>query len=219
MKGLAKKLFLPLIVAGALALPKIANAQEEEFKQKGWLGLGVGTYNGNSKEMKDVYGTITRFRISGCRDFSENFRFESALSYASKSGQPYEYVYGDADLSSSSKVSMFGVELLAKYAFRGSGADFFIGGGGTMIFFKEKLEMTLYYDGESESANAEVSKNVFGPILVLGVDIPVNKNKTTVLYGELSGRSAKIPGAFGKDVDIGGYALEVGIRFNTFTEK
>ena len=167
--------------------------------------------------MEDIYGTMTRFRVSGCRDFSRNFRFDIGLAYQKKDGQPYEFIYGDVEsFESSSQISLLQLEFVPKYAFRGTSVDFFIGGGLAFISMKEKIELSAVIDGEYMHASDEVSKSAAGLILVLGVDVPVNQTKTTVLYAELSGRSAKIEGALGDELDIGGGVFEVGVRFNTF---
>ena len=216
-----KKFFLIGFILFALFLVMgCGNCYGQEtttFHQKGWLGVGIGMYNGSEETMKDIYGTMTRFRVSGCRDFSKNFRLDIGMAYQKKDGQPYEFYYGDVqNFESSSEISMLQSEFVAKYAHRGTSADFFVGGGLVFISFKESIEISAVINGQYMSASDEVSKSAVGLIFVLGVDFPVNQARTTVLYAELSGRSAKIEGALGNEVDIGGGVLEVGVRFNTF---
>lgn len=215
MKGLIKKILAPIVVSAAILIPNFASAQEtQEFKQKNYISAGIGAYNGTSQAIQDIYGTFPRFRASFGRDISEHFKLEGALAYLKKSGTPYVYTYGDVDAyDAAAEMSMLQIEALAKYVFRGKSLDFSIGGGLAMINAKEKIDMTIYYDGESESASAEGSKTAFGPVFILGADVPINKAKTTVFYVDLSGRSASVEGALGDKVDIGGGVIEVGVRF------
>jgi len=210
-------LFIGIVLFAFLILIGCREACGQDFQQKGWLGVGIGMYSGSAQEMKDIYGTMTRFRASGCRDFSKNFRLEIGLAYQKKDGHPYEFIYGDVEsFESSSEVSMLQSEFIAKYASRGTSADFFIGGGLVVFSFKERIEASAIIDGQYMSASDEVSKSAAGLMFIVGVDFPINETKTTVLYAELSGRSVKIEGALGDEIDIGGGVLEVGVRFNTF---
>lgn len=217
MKKLIKKLLAPIAVSVAVLIPSISSAQEkpEQFNQKNYFSLGVGIYSGSGQEIQDIYGTFPRLRAGFGRDMSKNFRLEGALAYSKASGKPYTYSSGGWDyIDSKANISMLSLELLAKYVFRGKSVDFSIGGGLTSINLKEKVEIFGSIDGEFVQSSNEGSESAFGPVFVLGIDVPINKDRTTAVYGELSGRSAKIEGALGNDVEMGGTALDVGIRFN-----
>lgn len=217
MRGLIKKLFTPLAVAGVMALPLSTNAQQngkDEFKQKNYLSIGVGGYQGNAKSMQDIYGTIPRIRGVFEKEMSKNFTLGGAIAYLRKEGTPYIFTFGDVeDVNGSTEVQMLQLEGLAKYVFGKKGVRFYLGGGLTLIKFNEKLTLSGSFEGDYITKSAEANKTAIGPILILGLNIPINKDETTFIYGEASGSSVNINSDLGTKVDIGGGVFEVGVKF------
>ncbi|HEB46921.1 MAG TPA: porin family protein [Candidatus Pacearchaeota archaeon] len=217
MKGLVKKLLTPLAVVGALSMSAPVSAQNNqgEFTAQSSLSGGVGMYQFAEERAKNIYGSsIPIFSVGFGREISPNFAIEGSLSYLKAAGKPI-ILAGQPDRTGA-EIQLTSLELVGKYTFDGEGARVYIGGGVSYTSANESIGAS--YSGTAISAEGTVS--AVGPLIVLGVDIPLNDDETSVLYGELSGRSIKIgteipgevlPGA--EKADIGGGALKAGIRF------
>ncbi len=221
MKGLVKKLLIPLSVAGTLTTPFFNSAYaqdknnnqeaQEEFKQRTYFGGGIGMYNGADKAFQEIYGTVPRIRGNVSFNNSKHFTIEGALAYGQKNGNPFIYDPDNIIENASAKITMLQGELAGFYVFPGKSVNFRIGGGVSYINMKEELSIS----GGGETASASGSFGGVGPLVVLGLDIALDDDKKKVLYIETSGRSVNITNDFGQELDIGGGVLEAGIMFST----
>ncbi len=215
MNGLVRKVLAPLFFIGALSLPFInaASAKEGEEVKKVYFSIGAGAYQGNEQSMKDMYGTIPRIRTVFEAEAVKNFTYGGAISYSKKKGNPEIYQSGDGfeNVTGDLEVQMLQIEGLLKYYFGNERVKFYAGGGIAVINFREKMTLSGYLDRDYFSQSGETKKDAVGPVVLFGLNIPVNK-EGTFIYGEISGSSAEIKGDLG-EVDIGGTCFEAGVRF------
>ena len=203
-------IFLFLFIFSSL----FAQEKKEDFRPQSYFSIGVSSYDGKEEAMKDIYGKIPRFRASFGEDFSKEFKWESAIAYSKKSGDPYKWSIG-GDVEGDAEITLLHLEALIKYMIRGKILNLYIGGGLSYINAKEELSGRVYWhSGGYDNLSANYDKSAFGHLFVVGIDKPINKDKTMLLYVEISNRSVKVKNDFlDSDIDTGGTSLEVGIRF------
>ena len=182
--------------------------QKEEFFFKPYAAAGGGCYIWANKPFQDMYGITPRVRGRIGAEISKNARFELAASYSSKDGTPYttknldptDYVINMTTIQ---------IEALAHYLIPSEDFVFYVGGGLTAIRLKESIA----YANEPKN-NKIVEKTVGGPVLNLGLDIPLNKEKTINLYLDSSATIFKSPPSTGAMIGIVPiFTLEAGLIF------
>ena len=159
MNSLVKKLIVPFLISARLCLPFSIDAEEkeeepikqeinEEFEKTNWMGLGIGYCTPYEKSVRDIYGDMIRLRASVSNDY-KNLRFESAVNYLRKSGNPYEFTSGNVEnFESDSEISILGSEILLKYMIGDNNFSFYAGGGINYLLVNEKLNASGVIGGE-----------------------------------------------------------------------
>lgn len=206
-KGLLRKVLAPLIFAGALLTTPV-------YSKSISLSASFGEFIGTSQAMQDIYGPMAKIRVALDSDVSKNFRFETALSYIKGEGNPYVYTSGidSSDITASSNLSIVRSETIGylmipiKPVTLRAGLGIILGG----LF--ESLTANAY----GETASAETTKSLYGSMVVLGIDVAVNKNLS--VFGEISGSYIPIEDAFGNQADIGGSSADIGFKYKIYNK-
>lgn len=205
-----KKIFAFLLVAASTAL---FVSVQPVYAQENYFFGGIGSFQPTDEAMGNIYGSMIKPRVGFFRQQSKNFGWELAVGGMSKSGIPVIYSEGFDYVEGSCEVKLFQFEAIAKYIFNGDKTRFYAGGGLTYIQMSETITMTAWYEGESETVSGQGDFSAIGAVVVFGIDIPVNQLQTTKLFIQLSGSSAITQRQYGGDIDLGGGALEAGVRF------
>lgn len=98
---LVKKVVMPLAVAGTVALPSSAlaqeNSQEEEFTPRTYGFSSGSLYVDDDKEFRDIYGGVWGAKFGVAKDFSKNLIGELAagIFYKKSEADPYEKHRGE----------------------------------------------------------------------------------------------------------------------------
>lgn len=207
---------------------KETNTQNVQFPIKGYSGLNdfdfnfslrFGYHNPSEEAIKEIYGgglllggdvTIWKNNI-GANFCIENFN---------KDGKPYTYTEGDIDITDADcSISISPITISGLYKISNSNLPLvpYFGLGGGLFFVKEKIKMEYeYYDDwddewYSDSESASASDNIFGFIILAGVEIkPVF---VEVKYTSASWKTENELAAAGTSANLGGINIYAGIKF------
>lgn len=166
MKGLVKKVLVPLTIAGTLFATNPVFAEIRPF-----VSVDIDRHYGLAQlaEIQDIYGSMYRVRGATGLEF-KNFRLEGALAYMEKE---------ESNNIRNSNLSILQKEVIASYKipkFR----NLHIGGGLTFIDLTKKSS-TAY----SKILDQEINKKTSGMIFTVGADILLIKKKRYI-SGEIS---------------------------------
>lgn len=189
MNKFLKKLFLPLILGSSLLFSPIHVSSEELSKRdsKAYLEASIGPYIGVSSNMLRKHSFMWKFRAGVGVNLFEKFKLGAAYTFLTKDG-----IY---------QTNSEGLEAIAYYAPPSNKRfNFHVGAGITLTAILENTS--------GNNMRREISA---GPLFIIGLDVPTNKEKINAneFYTDLSFRYL---GA-NRELDVGGFSLDFGARF------
>lgn len=199
MKGLMRKVLVPLAIAGAISLPSEISAQKKEspktesFVPKTYISSALSLYRDSNKEITDRYGSIIGFGARITRDINENFRWEVGFGFSNDNaevrsgGQTVKY-----------QLSMLSFEGTAHYTdpWNNKEGAWYTRAGFILSQARESGQAGNESDKESNQ----------GLGLILGGGISFLKDKNGEAFGEINYRSIV------SGIDLDGIELVVGYR-------
>lgn len=198
MKGLVRKLLLPIGIATTFLLPKDSFSQDTtrttaKFVPQTYISSSFSHYVDNDPEIKKFYKSINGFKGSVIRDFSENFRGEIGVYNSSAKSE-----FLVSGIKGTSNVSFLSFEGTMHYvsAWRGGDGSFYSKAGFSLM----QMRSSAQGGGYSDQTSAQ------GTGFLLGGGIDFNVDDSSKIFGEMNYKS------FSGEIEMNGNEFVIGYK-------